>query len=75
MIIEKLVGFAVIIASWASLIGIKMLQLPIVITLILAFAATALCLCGIVVLFAEKPLGFLHARERKADGFPRKQRG
>ena len=71
LLLEKVVGFAVIIASGASLIGIKMLELPIVITLVLSVGATALCLCGIVVLFAEKPLGFLRARERKAVKYDR----
>jgi hypothetical protein len=47
------------------------LELPIVITLVLSVGATALCLCGIVVLFAEKPLGFLRARERKAVKYDR----
>ena len=70
-LLEKVVGFAVIIASGASLIGIKMLELPGVIALVLAVGATALCLSGIVVLFAEKPLGFLRARERKAVKYDR----
>jgi len=69
--LEKLVGFVVIIASIASLTGIKMLELPGVLTVVLAVGAVALYLGGIVVLFAEEPLGFLHTGARKAIKYSR----
>lgn len=71
MILEKIVGFVVIVASGVSLIIMKMLELPGVVTIVLAVGASAICLGGIVVLFAEEPMGFLRARTRKAVKYPR----
>lgn len=64
--LEKLGGLAVVIASAASMIGIKMLELPGVVTFVLVLGAVMLCMGGIVVLFAEESVFFVHYRARKA---------
>jgi hypothetical protein len=64
--LEKLGGLVVVIASAASMIGIKMLELPGVVTFVLVLCAVMLCMGGIVVLFAEEPVFFVRYSARKA---------
>jgi hypothetical protein len=51
--LEKLGGFVAIVATFAALWGIKMLNLPVFITALFAFVGTIICLVGIVFLFSE----------------------
>ena len=64
--LEKLVGLAAVIASGASLIGIKMLELPLVVNIVLVFCAVSVFLGGIVVVFAEESIIFARHKARKA---------
>jgi hypothetical protein len=54
--LEKLGAVVVIVASFVGLYGIKMLNLPIFITIPLVFAGVIICLVGIVFLFSEGPI-------------------
>lgn len=62
---QKLVGFALTIVSGVILIAIKMLELPGIATFVHVLGTVALCMVGIVVLFAEEQLPFLRFRARK----------
>lgn len=54
--LEKLGAAVVIVASFVGLWGIKMLNLPLLITIPLTIAGVIICLVGIVFLFSEGPI-------------------
>lgn len=62
--VEKLGGAVAIVAIFAALWGIKMLNLSIFITAPLAFVGVIICLVGIVFLFSDGPI-FTSARRVK----------
>ena len=62
--LEKLGGAVAIVATFAALWGINMLNLSIFITVPLAFVGVIICLVGIVFLFSDGPI-FTSARRVK----------
>ena len=54
--LEKLGAAVVIVGTFTALWGIKTLNLPVFIIVLLAFVCTIVCLVGIVFLFSEGPI-------------------
>jgi hypothetical protein len=63
--LERLGGLVVVIASAAGLIGIRISELPGVVTAILVICVVTIFMGGVVVLFAEESLFLKGAKANK----------
>lgn len=56
MILQKLVGVAIIVVAFTLLYLVSVFEPPTYVQILIAFAGSFICLVGIVVLFSEYPI-------------------